>query len=287
MSCLFATASSTLVCSGDAETGLDYFGARYFSGAQGRFTSPDPSPAGIAIGDPQSWNLYSYVRNRPLRSVDIGGNWATDIHRDLVSAALQGYVSAGELRALVRRQDIMDEDQSTSSSYMHAMRDGKAKQTSAAATSMMWDFVAGNIEDSKSRLGQGGTFSDLSLLRLGDAIHTVQDYTSPMHRDASGEAFPWSGIRPGSIGHWVGENSPMRDWSAIGWAIRLTMAAFMQANAQQAQSHGLTTASFDREAEKRISRFVESFYSGLRDVSPVQADAARQCALGNPAACDH
>jgi RHS repeat-associated protein len=26
----------------DAETGLDYFGARYFSGAQGRFTSPDP-----------------------------------------------------------------------------------------------------------------------------------------------------------------------------------------------------------------------------------------------------
>jgi RHS repeat-associated protein len=23
------------------ETGLDYFGARYFSGAQGRFTSPD------------------------------------------------------------------------------------------------------------------------------------------------------------------------------------------------------------------------------------------------------
>jgi RHS repeat-associated protein len=25
----------------DAETGLDYFGARYFSGAQGRFTSPD------------------------------------------------------------------------------------------------------------------------------------------------------------------------------------------------------------------------------------------------------
>jgi RHS repeat-associated protein len=25
----------------DAETGLDFFGARYFSGAEGRFTSPD------------------------------------------------------------------------------------------------------------------------------------------------------------------------------------------------------------------------------------------------------
>jgi RHS repeat-associated protein len=26
----------------DAETGLDYFGARYYSGAQGRFGTPDP-----------------------------------------------------------------------------------------------------------------------------------------------------------------------------------------------------------------------------------------------------
>ena len=30
----------------DWETGLDYFGARYFSGAQGRFTSPDAPFAG-------------------------------------------------------------------------------------------------------------------------------------------------------------------------------------------------------------------------------------------------
>jgi len=27
----------------DAESGLDFFGARYMSSAQGRFTSPDPS----------------------------------------------------------------------------------------------------------------------------------------------------------------------------------------------------------------------------------------------------
>jgi RHS repeat-associated protein len=31
----------------DAETGLDYFGARYHSSAQGRFTSPDPISANI------------------------------------------------------------------------------------------------------------------------------------------------------------------------------------------------------------------------------------------------
>ncbi len=58
----------------DSETGLDYFGARYFSGAQGRFTSPDP--AGLLAakpGNPQSWNLYSYVMNNPLIYVDPNG----------------------------------------------------------------------------------------------------------------------------------------------------------------------------------------------------------------------
>ena len=57
----------------DAETGLDYFGARYFSSAQGRFTSPDKPFADQHQDDPQTWNLYSYVRNNPLKFVDSTG----------------------------------------------------------------------------------------------------------------------------------------------------------------------------------------------------------------------
>jgi RHS repeat-associated protein len=70
----------------DIETGLDYFGARYFASAQGRFTSPDEIFADQSEGDPQSWNLYAYVRNNPLRyidplglaHVDANGNWVGD-----------------------------------------------------------------------------------------------------------------------------------------------------------------------------------------------------------------
>lgn len=54
----------------DAETGLDWFAARYFSGAQGRFTSPDPEGIGSSSHDPQSWNMYAYARNNPLRYTD-------------------------------------------------------------------------------------------------------------------------------------------------------------------------------------------------------------------------
>ncbi|MBL8233674.1 MAG: RHS repeat-associated core domain-containing protein [Bryobacterales bacterium] len=57
----------------DAETGLDYFGARYMSSAQGRFTSPDIPLIDQHVQDPQSWNLYGYVRNNPLRYTDPTG----------------------------------------------------------------------------------------------------------------------------------------------------------------------------------------------------------------------
>lgn len=54
----------------DDETELDYAQARYFSHGQGRFVSPDPGMAGADVGEPQSWNGYSYVINNPLNLVD-------------------------------------------------------------------------------------------------------------------------------------------------------------------------------------------------------------------------
>jgi RHS repeat-associated protein len=62
----------------DAETGLDYFGARYFSGAQGRFTSADSPFADQHAEDPQSWNMYAYVRNNPLKNTDPDGRDCTN-----------------------------------------------------------------------------------------------------------------------------------------------------------------------------------------------------------------
>jgi RHS repeat-associated protein len=72
----YTTGNLTLKFTGkerDVETGLDYFGARYFSGAQGRFTSPDEPLFDQDPVNPQSWNLYSYVRNNPLRFIDSTG----------------------------------------------------------------------------------------------------------------------------------------------------------------------------------------------------------------------
>jgi RHS repeat-associated protein len=59
----------------DIETGLDYFLARYYSSTQGRFTSADEPLADQNEDDPQSWNLYPYVGNNPLRFTDPFGLW--------------------------------------------------------------------------------------------------------------------------------------------------------------------------------------------------------------------
>jgi RHS repeat-associated protein len=63
----------------DAESGNDYFGARYYAGTMGRFLSPDwssdPVPVPYArLENPQTLNLYSYVQNDPLSFTDPDGH---------------------------------------------------------------------------------------------------------------------------------------------------------------------------------------------------------------------
>jgi RHS repeat-associated protein len=63
----------------DIETGLDYFGARYYSNGLGRFITSDFSAVPVPVPyadliDPQSLNQYSYVRNIPTVKVDPDGH---------------------------------------------------------------------------------------------------------------------------------------------------------------------------------------------------------------------
>src|SRR5437764_7507001 len=72
----------------DSESGLDYFGARYYGNALGRFITPDWSSTPVPIPyadliDPQSLNQYTYVRNLPTTRVDPDGHdsatWAAPV----------------------------------------------------------------------------------------------------------------------------------------------------------------------------------------------------------------
>jgi RHS repeat-associated protein len=58
----------------DGESGLDYAKARMFGSCIGRFTTPDNFVNDTHVLDPQSWNLYAYARNNPLKFIDKSGN---------------------------------------------------------------------------------------------------------------------------------------------------------------------------------------------------------------------
>jgi RHS repeat-associated protein len=55
----------------EEETGLYYYGARYYHPGLGRFMSVDPVIGDLT--DPQSWNRYSYTLNNPFKYVDPDG----------------------------------------------------------------------------------------------------------------------------------------------------------------------------------------------------------------------
>jgi len=58
----------------DQETGLDPTHFRMYAGSQGRWLRPDPAGRGSAsVANPQSFNRYAYVMNRPGSATDPSG----------------------------------------------------------------------------------------------------------------------------------------------------------------------------------------------------------------------
>ena len=83
----------------DSESGNDYFGARYYSSAMGRFMSPDWSakaePVPYAkLDNPQSLNLYAYVGNNPLIRTDPTGHYVCSGSKEQCGAVRDGLILA-------------------------------------------------------------------------------------------------------------------------------------------------------------------------------------------------
>lgn len=185
----------------DSETGLDYFGARYYGSNMGRFTSPDPANLSVDFWMPQTWNRYSYVLNNPLALVDRNGLWPTYIHNEIIAEAFPG-LSAQQIQTLQRASSDTDynnrvnghDPQDPEASFVHGMSDGVHSQDGAAAEQLGNEFIATNegqaaqIQAQWVANGNSG-IAPGALTAFGNALHTVTDRTSPAHAGNQ----PWNG----------------------------------------------------------------------------------------------
>jgi len=166
----------------DSESGLDYFGARYDASSMGRFMTPDPLPwphwqngsrddrkrFAEFLTNPQNFNMYSYVRNNPLNSVDPDG-------MDVYVVAYTTGNSQGDDE--LKRAAQTKKDEITSSKNF----DPKKDTVIIAGVKTKEDFQ--NVLNSAAKLGdQFGKTTNVSL------FSHAGDIDGPVFHDASGHA---------------------------------------------------------------------------------------------------
>jgi RHS repeat-associated protein len=91
----------------DTESGLDYFGARYYGSGMGRFTGPDPKMIAVRhLLNPQKLNKYVYVLNNPLAMIDPDGREEmTIVFRAFIPQSNVAYIGGGDNRNYSKQAD--------------------------------------------------------------------------------------------------------------------------------------------------------------------------------------
>lgn len=204
----------------DAETGFDYFGARYYASGMGRFASADSAiVTAEAVGNPQLWNRYVYVSNNPIRKVDPDGRWERDVHFELtrVLARAAGF-SSEDARRIAFANQFTDDNPHTSP--MGPLPFGKAVErreqwhfTTSTRRNELWiryrstgllDDLGVFLhaeQDSFSHVGFTARFGQVpSFMVTGYDLHAVDKTAHKPHRaDAmSRDTYAWLVLANGS-----------------------------------------------------------------------------------------
>lgn len=171
----------------DSETELSYFGARYVEHVRPpRFPSPDPSLSRhYVVENPQTFNLYTYSNNNPLKYIDPNGEWPEEVHNAIIDKAFSEgkHKLSSENRAAIKEGSIaVDTHQEHEESYMHAMTGWREWETVEDAQKKMIDFINGKVNKFKVLMEKGGKENEkAAYFTLGEALHPLMDSTSPSH----------------------------------------------------------------------------------------------------------
>jgi len=226
----------------DDETGLQYYGARYYDPLIGRFVSMDPvvkdegsKPLADVLPNPQALNAYSYVTNNPLKFVDPTGMYKEDVHYDMTYfVAMVAGLSDYQSRAVAYYDQMTDR-------WSGSMPGDKRRPIESAR-----NYVNGTTEyyhfasryDAKRRISDA--IAARSLSYFGMSLHTLQD------------TYSHAGLDPES--HLEAGDTPDLTHLDPEKALDMANDSFQQLrkfNLALNGSNGMDQASYDAETERR------------------------------------
>jgi RHS repeat-associated protein len=202
---LTTTARVRSRCTGkerDAESGLDYFGARYNSSNMGRFMSPDPLGGNLA--NPQSLNKYSYVLNNPLTNTDPTGLYTCTDSSDCSSkqdkalekslAGLRNSKNADVARAAGAYGAANDKN-GVSVGFADLSKKGEDGSTTSRIGSLDGGNTASAISDVTINSKSSGSSLDAAIGHEGSHVADAQDVVkSGLTADAAGNVIAGTDI---------------------------------------------------------------------------------------------
>ena len=147
----------------DSETGLIYFGYRYYSPLTGRWISREP------LGEFESFNLYAYCHNDPVNKVDRLGLDAVVLER---SSAIRGL--ADVFYIMERQGEGLENVRNFFDSEVTRIRVGSVSVNQLGdpigGVSLRPGFGGGRMEFGKLKAVAANNYYDHSLLGAGDYV---------------------------------------------------------------------------------------------------------------------
>jgi len=242
----------------DDETGLSYYGARYYDAVSGRFVQADPLILNIAqmsadqrnafLSDPQNLNAYSYVKDNPLRYIDPTGHYGKDVHLYLTDylASQAGFTDLDAFS--IGFYDQMTDSDPTTDPWASQ----EARQQYHFATPEQ-------IGELHSQALEAMDYKD-----IGRFLHAFQD------------SYSHAGYGP-TIGHVLDEHAPDQTYLAVDKAMEMARTSFFHLRTFNLKKLGMTDAgaieSYNNESTKiweNISGDVEDYLElELKQISEI------------------